>query len=62
MATNLAPLFGTVLQNGVSAQWYKKDADCYAYDTNGNAAYDSGSDIHFQYLSAAGTFLQVGSC
>jgi prepilin-type N-terminal cleavage/methylation domain-containing protein len=62
-ATNLAPLFNNVLQNGMSAQWFKIDDDCYAYDTNGNGALNNGTgDTEFKYTAASGTFLQVADC
>ncbi len=58
-ATNLAPLFTSVLQNGVSAQWFKISASVYAYDTNGNGSYSNASDTCFTYTSGSGTFLQT---
>jgi prepilin-type N-terminal cleavage/methylation domain-containing protein len=62
-ATNLAPLFTGVLQNGVSAQWFKLVGTAgtfvYAYDTNGNASYSSAADTCFTYTIASGTFLQT---
>lgn len=62
-ASGMAPLFGTVLQNGVTSQWFKVSNTCYAYDTNGNGSIDVGSiDTYFQYNSASGTFGQVSTC
>lgn len=61
-ASNTSPLFNQVLQNGVTAQWFKVDDDCYAYDTNGNGSFDDGTDAEFQYVTANGTFLGVASC
>jgi len=61
-ASNTVPLFNQVLQNGMTAQWSKRDDDCYAYDTNGNGSFDDGTDTEFQYSSANGTFLQVANC
>lgn len=63
-ASGTTPLFGTVLQGGVTAQWFKISGTCYAYDTNGNGTLDSGTDTYFQYNSSAnaGTFTQVATC
>ncbi len=63
IASNTAPLFTGVLQNGVSAQWFKLAAGTgtlvYAYDTNGNGSYSSSADTCFTYTVASGTFLQT---
>lgn len=61
-ASQSVMLFNNVLQNGMSAQWFKLDDDCYMYDTNGNGAINNGTDSEFQYNSAAGTFLLVADC
>ncbi len=55
-------LFNSVLQNGMSAQWFKVDDDCYAYDVNGNATFNDGVDTEYQYSSSVGTFLQSSNC
>lgn len=62
LATGLAPLFTVVTQNGVSSHWFKISNTCYAYDTNGNGTYDSGTDESFHYDSANGTFKQGSAC
>lgn len=62
-ASGTAPMFNNVLQNGVNAQWFKIDDDCYAYDVNGDGTLDNGTgDTEFQYSSANGTFLEVANC
>lgn len=61
-ASQSVMLFNNVLQNGMSAQWFKLDDDCYMYDTNGNGVINNGVDLEYQYNSAAGTFLQVTDC
>jgi|GEM_PF-3280043 len=64
VATGLAPLFGTVLQTPISANWIKKSATCYVYDTDSSGAISAG-DTYFQYTGGStGTFLQssAGSC
>jgi prepilin-type N-terminal cleavage/methylation domain-containing protein len=61
-AARTVPLFNQVLQNGVTSQWFKIDDDCYAFDTNGNAALNQGTDVEYQYTSANGTFLGVADC
>lgn len=62
-AAGLTPLFGTVLQNGVTSQWFKVSNTCYVYDTNGNGVKDAGTtDTYFQYSTTAGTFTQVATC
>lgn len=62
-ASGTVPLFGTVLQNGVTSQWFKVSNTCYAYDTNGNGSIDAGTtDTYFQYSSSTGTFSQVSTC
>ena len=61
-ATGTTPLFGTVLQNGVTAQWFKVSTTCYVYDTNGNGTKDDiGTDTYFLYTIATGTFAQAGA-
>ena len=55
-------LFNAVLQAGVTSQWFKKDDDCYVYDTNGNGTLNAaGTDNYYQYLTAAGTFLPIAA-
>jgi prepilin-type N-terminal cleavage/methylation domain-containing protein len=49
-------LFGDVLQNGVTAKWFKRTSTTYSYDTDGSGDYGSGSDTCFVYTSASGTF------
>lgn len=50
------PLFGTVLQGGVTRDWTKTDDTCYVY-TGGGATDD------YEYDSANGTFLFAsGGC
>jgi prepilin-type N-terminal cleavage/methylation domain-containing protein len=62
-ASGTTPLFETVLQNGVTSQWFKVSNTCYAYDTNGNGSRDAGTiDTYFQYNSTNGTFGQVSTC
>lgn len=62
-ASRTVPLFNQVLQNGVSSQWFKVDDDCYAYDTNGNAVFNDGTDVEYQYVgSTTGTYLGVADC
>lgn len=61
-ATQATPLFNQVLQNGMTGQWFKVDDDCYAYDANGNGAFNNGQDTEFQYTNTTGTFLQVNNC
>lgn len=61
-AARTVALFNQVLQNGVTAQWFKIDDDCYAFDTNGNAALNQGTDVEYQYSSTNGTFLGVSDC
>lgn len=48
--------FTSVLQNGVSAQWFKLTTLIYAYDTDGSGVYESGSDTCYTYVPASGTF------
>ena len=59
LASNTTPLFVAVLQNGVNAQWFKKTATLYAYDTPGTGVYSTGSDTCFTYTAATGTFLSA---
>ena len=60
VASSSSRPFTNILQNGVSSQWIKADADCYAYDTDGDGTFDDGTgDIEFQYDSTAGTFVQA---
>lgn len=54
-AAKATPVFGSVLTNGVTSQWKKISDTCYAYDTNGNAAFGAGDDT-YKYVPAAGTF------
>ena len=61
VASGTTPLFGTVLQSPVTAQWIKKSATCYIYDFNQTGVYAAG-DTYFQYTVATGTFLQIASC
>ncbi len=62
-ASNTNLLFNQVLQNGVNAQWFKIDDDCYAYDVDGDGVLDNGSgDTEFQYSNSAGTFIQATNC
>ncbi len=62
-ASRIVVLFNQVLQNGVNSQWFKVDDDCYAYDTNANAAFNDGTDVEYQYVgSTTGTFLGVADC
>ncbi len=61
-ASGSTPLFGTVLQNGVTSQWFKKSSTCYVYDTNGNGTMDSSpTDTYFLYTVATGTFALASS-
>lgn len=61
-ASGTNQVFNQVLQTGVSGQWFKVDDDCYAFDTNGNATLDNGTDLEFQYVNTSGTFNQVADC
>ena len=54
-AAKTSPIFGSVLTNGVSSQWKKISDTCYAYDTNGNAAFGAGDDT-YKYVPATGVF------
>lgn len=58
VASNANPLFGTVIATPVTAaQWFKVAANCYAYDTTGNAALDVGDDLYkYDSAASAGTF------
>lgn len=56
-AKGISPLFGTVLRDGITAQWHRKSATCYIYDTNGNSTVDGASiDTYFTYTPATGAF------
>lgn len=62
-ASGLTPLFGSVLLNGVTAQWFKSSGTCYVYDTNGNGTKDAApTDTYFQYNTSTGSFTQVSTC
>ncbi len=63
-ASPTVPLFGTVLQNGVTAQWFKVSNTCYVYDTNGSGAKDANpTDTYVQYSANTGTFgIIVAGC
>jgi prepilin-type N-terminal cleavage/methylation domain-containing protein len=63
-ATGSNPLFGTVLQNGVTSQWFKVSSTCYVYDTDGDGIKDANpTDTYYSYNSTAGTFtLAVSGC
>lgn len=62
-ATGTSPLFSSVLMTGVTGQWFKISATCYAFDSNGNNALDAGTvDTYFQYDNTLGTFNQISSC
>lgn len=62
-ASSTVPLFNELLQGGVTAQWFKVDDDCYAYDTNGDGDFDDGTDQEYQYTSGTtGTFLASSDC
>lgn len=54
-ATRANPLFGSVLQGGVTRDWTKTDATCWIY-TGG------GVTDNYKYDSTAGTFVFVTSC
>ena len=63
VAARTLPFFNNVLQGGVTGQWFKIDADCYSYDTNGNGTLDNPGDAEYQYIGATtGTFLGVTDC
>jgi prepilin-type N-terminal cleavage/methylation domain-containing protein len=62
IASGAAPLFSAVLITGVTAQWIKVSATCYAFDMNGNNTLDAGTDTYFQYDSSTGTFNQIATC
>lgn len=62
-ASNTSLLFNQVLQNGISAQWFKIDDDCYAYDVDGDGTLDNGTgDTEYQYDNSAGTLIQATNC
>ena len=63
-ASDANPLFGTVLQNGVTDQWFKVSGTCYVYDTNGNKTKDANpTDTYYSYNSTTGTFaVATGGC
>lgn len=60
-ASGTAQLFTGVLSTPITQQWIKKSNTCYIYDFDASGAYSTG-DTYFQYLSSAGTFLQISSC
>lgn len=61
-ASGTVLLFGTVLQNGVSSQWFKVSNTCYVYDTNGNGIKDTNpTDTYFLYTVTDGTFVQAAN-
>ncbi len=61
-ASGSNPLFGTVLQNGVTSQWFKVSGTCYVYDTDGDGSKDSNpTDTYYSYSSSAGTFMLATS-
>jgi prepilin-type N-terminal cleavage/methylation domain-containing protein len=61
IATPSNPLFGTVLQTGVTSSWIKVSDACYVYDTNGSGSVNAG-DNYYEYDNAAGSFLSVATC
>ena len=61
LATGAAPLFTSVLQTGVSAQWLKLSDTCYAFDENGDGDFDDGDDTEYVFNATNGTF-NVGAC
>lgn len=60
-AASTSPLFGQVLQNPISSQWFKVTDTKYAYDTDGSGTYAAASDTCFIYAPGAGTFIP-GAC
>ncbi|MBL4818278.1 MAG: prepilin-type N-terminal cleavage/methylation domain-containing protein [Deltaproteobacteria bacterium] len=62
LAAGITPLFTSVTHHGISGHWFKladgSGTKRYAFDTDGNGTYASGSDICFQYTVATGTYLQ----
>lgn len=63
-ASGANPLLGSVLQNGVTAQWFKVSGTCYVYDTDGDGTKDANPvDTYFLYTVLSGTFAQaVAGC
>lgn len=55
------PLFGGLLQQGVTSSWIKVSATCYVYDVNGTGVVAAG-DTYFQYTPATGVFVTVSTC
>lgn len=61
-ASGSNPLFGTVVQNGITAQWFRVSGACYAYDTDGDGTRDAHpTDTYYSYNSTIGTFTLAAS-